>query len=266
MTGRLAAWAVAMVVAGCASAPSVREEKEIPVSQLRWDFERDMLPGRHMGSLLGWGFAGRALGITGAAAGGELGSLQEGIPMSLPELAGTLARALGQASADVTAAAGMPRRAEGGKSPGQTLLGRSLAPSATPPGAPAGADNRAGGAAAEEGPGAGGRAVPLALATPDRYVTDWRDIPGREAGVLWWRKPWQTEIRHEVRALPSSRDPARLSNVAIDSELRERPNASYPWQPAEVATPAARAAHAEIRARVLATIRAAVDLKRSPPR
>lgn len=266
MTGRLATWAVAMVVAGCASAPSVRGETEVPVSQLRWDFERDMLPpGRHMGSLLGGALIGRALGATGAVGGSELGSLQEGIPMSLPELARTLARALGQAGADVTGAVGAPRRPEGGKP--QTLLGRSLAPSATPPGAPVGADDRAGrGAGAEGGPGADGRAVPMALATPDRYVTDWREIPGREAGVLWWRKPWLTEIRHEVRALPSSRDPAKLSNVAIDSELRERPNASYPWQPAEVATPAARAAHAEIRARVLATIRAAVDLKRSPPR
>ncbi len=69
----------------------------------------------------------------------------------------------------------------------------------------------------------------LAEYHPDKLVTSWQSIPGREAGLLWWKTLYLTEVRHTVTIKPSI-DNLSLSNFIIATEVRERPNENYPWK------------------------------------
>ena len=69
----------------------------------------------------------------------------------------------------------------------------------------------------------------LAEYHPDKLVTSWQSIPGREAGLLWWKTLYLTEVRHTVTIKPSI-DNLSLSNFVIATEVRERPNEHYPWE------------------------------------
>ena len=69
----------------------------------------------------------------------------------------------------------------------------------------------------------------LAEYHPDKLVTSWQSIPGREAGLLWWKTLYLTEVRHTVTIKPSI-DNLSLSNFVIATEVRERPNENYPWE------------------------------------
>ena len=69
----------------------------------------------------------------------------------------------------------------------------------------------------------------LAEYHPDKLVTGWQSIPGREAGLLWWKTLYLTEVRHTVTIKPSI-DNLSLSNFVIATEVRERPNENYPWE------------------------------------
>ena len=69
----------------------------------------------------------------------------------------------------------------------------------------------------------------LAEYHPDKLVTGWQSIPGREAGLLWWKTLYLTEVRHTVTIKPSI-DNLSLSNFVIATEVRERPNEHYPWE------------------------------------
>jgi len=69
----------------------------------------------------------------------------------------------------------------------------------------------------------------LAEYHPDKLVTGWQSIPGREAGLLWWKTLYLTEVRHTVTIKPSI-DNLSLSNFVIATEVRERPNENYPWK------------------------------------
>jgi len=69
----------------------------------------------------------------------------------------------------------------------------------------------------------------LAEYHPDKLVTSWQSIPGREAGLLWWKTLYLTEVRHIVTIRPSI-DNLSLSNFVIATEVRERPNDKNPWE------------------------------------
>ena len=69
----------------------------------------------------------------------------------------------------------------------------------------------------------------LAEYHPDKLVTSWQSIPGREAGLLWWKTLYLTEVRHTITIKPSI-DNLSLSNFIIATEVRERPNENYPWE------------------------------------
>lgn len=62
-----------------------------------------------------------------------------------------------------------------------------------------------------------------------QITTDWRLIPGKQAGLLWWKKTYQTEVRHVITIKSSSlgEDAAKFT---ITTEVRERPNDNYPWK------------------------------------
>lgn len=87
----------------------------------------------------------------------------------------------------------------------------------------------------------------IASSNDGQIVTDWQAVPGREAGVLWWRKRYDTEVRHIItvkQAMPSD----HLSSYSIQTEVRERPNPSYAWAPADPEL--GRAAFMKIKARL----------------
>lgn len=63
-------------------------------------------------------------------------------------------------------------------------------------------------------------------------TTEWRPIIGRTAGMLWWEKTYLSEVRHIITVTRSYKSPD-LSNLKVDSEVRERPNEKYPWTNAD---------------------------------
>jgi len=70
----------------------------------------------------------------------------------------------------------------------------------------------------------------IASSNEGQITTDWQRIPGREAGVLWWKKRYDTEVRHVITVKQAFRS-SSLSNYSIETEVRERPNANYDWAP-----------------------------------
>lgn len=72
----------------------------------------------------------------------------------------------------------------------------------------------------------------IAETTEGEVTTNWVAIPGRVAGLLWWKKEYLTQVRHIItirRALTSS----TFSGFSITTEVRERPNANYDWRPGD---------------------------------
>jgi hypothetical protein len=65
-----------------------------------------------------------------------------------------------------------------------------------------------------------------------QITTDWKRIPGRKVGVLWWHKEYETQVHHIITIKQSFRS-ARLTNYAIVTEVRERPNENYDWTKAD---------------------------------
>ena len=80
-----------------------------------------------------------------------------------------------------------------------------------------------------------------------QIVTDWQAVPGREAGVLWWKKRYDTEARHIITVKQAMRS-EHLSSYSIQTEVRERPSPSYAWAPADPEL--GRAAFMKIKARL----------------
>lgn len=71
----------------------------------------------------------------------------------------------------------------------------------------------------------------IASSNEGQITTDWQRIPGREAGVLWWKKRYDAEVRHVITVKQAFRSRS-LSSYSIETEVRERPNANYDWAPA----------------------------------
>ena len=71
----------------------------------------------------------------------------------------------------------------------------------------------------------------IASSNEGQITTDWQRIQGREAGFLWWKKRYDTEVRHVITVKQAFRS-SSLSSYSIETEVRERPNANYDWAPA----------------------------------
>jgi hypothetical protein len=65
-----------------------------------------------------------------------------------------------------------------------------------------------------------------------QIVTDWKPIRGKNAGLLWWKKEYQSEVRHTITIKQALYSPGRAS-YSILTEVRERPNPSYGWAAAD---------------------------------
>lgn len=87
----------------------------------------------------------------------------------------------------------------------------------------------------------------IASSNDGQIVTDWQAVPGREAGVLWWKKRYDTEVRHVITVKQAVRS-EHLSSYSIQTEVRERPNPSYAWAPADPEL--GRAAFLKVKARL----------------
>ena len=87
----------------------------------------------------------------------------------------------------------------------------------------------------------------IASSNDGQIVTDWQAVPGREAGVLWWKKRYDTEVRHIITVKQAMRS-EHLSSYSIQTEVRERPNPSYAWASADPEL--GRAAFMKIKARL----------------
>lgn len=75
--------------------------------------------------------------------------------------------------------------------------------------------------------------VPWAIADANegQLITDWRLVKGRTAGVGWWKKDYQARVRHIITVKHSFRS-SNLSNYTIETQVEERPNEAYDWEPA----------------------------------
>ncbi len=61
-----------------------------------------------------------------------------------------------------------------------------------------------------------------------QITTDWKATSGRTVGLFWWKKEYQTEVRHII-TIKRSYKSQNHSNFSIDTEVRERPNSNYIW-------------------------------------
>lgn len=59
-------------------------------------------------------------------------------------------------------------------------------------------------------------------------ITDWKPIEGREAGLLWWKKKYEAQVRHTI-TIKRSYESSEYTNFSIHTEVRERPNNNYDW-------------------------------------
>jgi hypothetical protein len=89
-------------------------------------------------------------------------------------------------------------------------------------------------------------------------VTEWMSIRGKTAGLWLWKKEYLTEVRHTISVRPATRNRSLLS-YSIKTEVRERPNAEYPWVSADVEL--GRTAQSEIRAAISTALDAATKGK-----
>lgn len=142
---------------------------------------------------------GTAASVSGAIAGALIGrSVRDGIDMPAPELLSLLSKALNQFDS---------RRPD--VAPGALSLGSA----SNSPSASDGALD----------------AWPIAESKDGEITTDWQPIPGKKAGILWWEKYYETEVRHAITVTTAHRDP-QLTSFTIRTEVRERPNVNYPWE------------------------------------
>lgn len=127
--------------------------------------------------------------VEGAAIGAAVGGLQEGIELTPPELSAVIFGAL------------TPRTSE---------MPQGAIPIAA--NSPNGAKNSWTVSDSNEG----------------QITTDWKQIPGRKAGILWWQQEYESQVRHTITIKQSFRSP-RQTNYSIFTEVRERPNENYDW-------------------------------------
>lgn len=66
-----------------------------------------------------------------------------------------------------------------------------------------------------------------------QITTDWKPINGRTAGVLWWVKKYNCEVRHIIIVNKMLNNPNQKLEYKIITEVRERPNENYSWQTAD---------------------------------
>ncbi|EHR70768.1 hypothetical protein BurJ1DRAFT_1917 [Burkholderiales bacterium JOSHI_001] len=195
--------ALIAIVAACATATPPTQG--VPA----WDFERDELKiinqelviGALIGGIIGGNrehAAAEAVLGRGATRGSSIESIaQDRIELSPQELSTILFSTL--------------NRGQSIRSRGAVI---SLAPQSTTDGADARSPNNTTWSISESNEG--------------QLSTDWKRITGRRSGVLWWEKQYQTEVHHIIsikRAFQNS----RFTNFSIQTEVRERPNESYPW-------------------------------------
>lgn len=194
---------LAMALGGCATADDTANAMAKP-DNLHWDYERDGLGVSEIGPkgrMLHFEVLGRMLGVVQGR------PTLDNIALSPEELHAAIVSALAPPRHFLSAA------------PRSGTSRTSLAPEGT---AAAPADRTADGD--ERGWG-------IASSNEGQITTDWQRIPGREAGVLWWKKRYDTEVRHVITVKQAFRS-SSLSNYSIETEVRERPNASYDWAPA----------------------------------
>ena len=195
----LALLALTLTLGACATADG-------PATQghLRWDYERDGL---------GIGDDDRQRRMLSGMAGARLfDPLRGASPLDNIELSP------GELQAAIVSALAPPRHFLSAV-PRSSTARTTLAPEGT---AAAPADRTADGD--ERGWG-------IASSNEGQITTDWQRIPGREAGVLWWKKRYDAEVRHVITVKQAFRSRS-LSSYSIETEVRERPNANYDWAPA----------------------------------
>lgn len=75
-------------------------------------------------------------------------------------------------------------------------------------------------------------AWPIAESNEGQIITEWKRIKGREGGILWWKKEYETEVRHII-TVRSSFNSEHFSDFSIETEVHERANQNYPWSIAD---------------------------------
>lgn len=217
---QLASFALLLALGGCATEPP---KPGIPV----WDFEQDevraTLTGAIIGGVLGAildGNAGRSSGAVIGAAVG--GAIQYGIELPAPELG--------------------------------RLIASTLAPSLS------GKAARGALSLTESAPEEPKERWSIADSNEGQITTDWKPIPGRSAGILWWEKIYEAEVRHVITVKQSFREP-KYSNISVVTQVRERPNSKYPWSEAD--SELGRTSFSGLRDLLVQTISAEVQRRRA---
>lgn len=196
-----------LTLGACATAEAPSDATAKP-AHLRWDYERDGLgigendrQGRMWGNMAGAGLLGLLRGA----------SPLDNIALSPEELQAAIVSALA------------PPRHFLAAVPKSSTARTSLGPEGT---TTAPADRTADSTADADERGWG-----IASSNEGQITTDWQRIPGREAGVLWWKKRYDAEVRHVITVKQAFHS-SSLSSYSIETEVRERPNANYDWAPA----------------------------------
>ena len=91
-----------------------------------------------------------------------------------------------------------------------------------------------------------------------QLITDWRPLQGRRAGILWWEKVYEAEVRHVITVKQSTRS-TKHSNIVVVTEVRERPNSAYPWSPGN--SELGQTSFTELRRTVLYTVGMALAMQ-----
>lgn len=199
LRGRTGLMTVALALGACAT-----PDAPVTPAYLHWDYERDEL---------GINEIGRTSGLLLEMARSNLfGALRGSSPLDNLELSP------GELHAAIVSALAPPRHFLAAM-PRSGTSRTSLAPdsaTAAPTASTTDGDERGWG---------------IASSNEGQITTDWQRIPGREAGFLWWKKRYDTEVRHVITVKQAFRS-SSLSGYSIETEVRERPNANYDWVPA----------------------------------
>ena len=190
-----------------------------------WDFERDEIKDSTEGAMLGVasgaGFGALLGGLNGAGAGITVGGvIQDSVELTPPELNRVISNALAP-----TAVLSAP-----------TVLSLNSA------------------------------AVPnvtqwtISESNEGQIITDWKPIPGKKVGVLWWEKKFECEVRHLITIKRSYRS-SQLTNFTVVTEVRERPNVNYPWASADPEL--GRASFENLKNLLLISVRAELNKRRA---
>jgi hypothetical protein len=68
--------------------------------------------------------------------------------------------------------------------------------------------------------------LPLEVSVPGQLETAWISVPGRQTGILWWRRQWEARVRHTIYIRPDFRDPVKQSGFVMVTLAEERPNSN----------------------------------------